>query len=347
MATGLQLTRSAALMLLLVLHCRGFTVSPPEDLQVLDPGHLGHMVMTWSPPANMGNTTECSVQYQLEYYDAYRGSWSSIRTIRMTYSAQFDLMRDVKVRVYTLLGGPCTNNRMTMSTNYTEVIQKPSDAGVPGTKIQDFKCVFQNMEYMECKWVRSPKTPAKSQQHLFFWHEELERAEECPKYIVSKGLRRGCNFTEKPFPAFTDINFCVNGSSPQGALKQTFISLQIQNLVKPAPVEKMSFQTGADMQLKLQWEPPAGRIPKHCLEWEVKQSRGDPVGKISPDLTLTATSLSLPSTHQNKRSCFKVRSKLHKYCASKGFWSEWSQRICHPESHRWISQRKRRKVAFR
>uniref|UniRef100_A0A672G6R0 Interleukin 13 receptor, alpha 2 n=1 Tax=Salarias fasciatus TaxID=181472 RepID=A0A672G6R0_SALFA len=304
-----------------------FSVSPPEDLQVLDPGHLGHMVITWSPPVNMDSMTECTVQYQLEYFNTYRNSWSAIRTKLTTYSAQFDLMKDVRVRVYTLLGGPCTNNTMIMSANYTEVIQKPSDTGIMDTEIRDFKCVFQNMEYMECKWTRSPNTPAKSQLNLFFWHEELDQAEECPKYIFSRGIRRGCNFTEKPLPDFTDINFCVNGSSPQGPLKQTFISLQIQNYVKPAAVEKMYLQTGPDLQLELHWEPPAGSIPEHCLEWEVKCSRGDPVAKLLP--SSTEISLSLPSAGRDKRRCYKVRSKLHKYCADKSFWSDWSQKICH------------------
>ncbi|XP_029956755.1 interleukin-13 receptor subunit alpha-2 [Salarias fasciatus] len=344
MATGPWLAGSAALMLLLVVHCRGLTVSPPEDLQVLDPGHLGHMVITWSPPVNMDSMTECTVQYQLEYFNTYRNSWSAIRTKLTTYSAQFDLMKDVRVRVYTLLGGPCTNNTMIMSANYTEVIQKPSDTGIMDTEIRDFKCVFQNMEYMECKWTRSPNTPAKSQLNLFFWHEELDQAEECPKYIFSRGIRRGCNFTEKPLPDFTDINFCVNGSSPQGPLKQTFISLQIQNYVKPAAVEKMYLQTGPDLQLELHWEPPAGSIPEHCLEWEVKCSRGDPVAKLLPN-PFTLTSLSLPSAGRDKRRCYKVRSKLHKYCADKSFWSDWSQKICHTRRCR-QRQRDFRKFVF-
>lgn len=330
MATGPWMTHSAALMLLLAVHCRGFTVSPPGNLQVLDPGHLGHMMITWSPPINMGNIAECTVLYQLEHFNTFRNSWSAIRTMRTTYSAQFDLMKDIRVRVYTLLGGPCTNNTMIMSTNYAEVIQKPSNTGLTDTEIQGFKCVFRNMEYMECKWTGSPKTPAKSQQNLFFWHEELDQAEECPKYILSRGIRRGCNFTEKPFPDFTDINFCVNGSSSQGPLKQTFISLQIQNHVKPAPVEKVYLQTGPGLQLKLHWEPPAGRIPAHCLVWEVKHSRGDPAEKILPNSPLRLTSLTLNSTHQDERNCYRVRSKMHKYCADKSFWSNWSREICHP-----------------
>lgn len=54
-----------------------------------------------------------------------------VRTDRTTYSAQFDLMKDVRVRVYTLLSGPCTNYRTMKSTNYTELVQMPPNTGKP------------------------------------------------------------------------------------------------------------------------------------------------------------------------------------------------------------------------
>lgn len=46
-----------------------------------------------------------------------------------SYSAQFDLMKDVRVRVYTLLSGPCTGGRIIKSTNYTELVRKPPNTG--------------------------------------------------------------------------------------------------------------------------------------------------------------------------------------------------------------------------
>lgn len=56
-------------------------------------------------------------------------NWQAIRTSSRSYSAQFDLMKDVRVRVYTLLSGPCTNGTLIKSTKYTEVVQKPSSTG--------------------------------------------------------------------------------------------------------------------------------------------------------------------------------------------------------------------------
>lgn len=52
------------------------TVDPPEDLVILDPGYLGRLEITWSPPASLINVTDCSVRYQLEYFDTYLNTWS-------------------------------------------------------------------------------------------------------------------------------------------------------------------------------------------------------------------------------------------------------------------------------
>lgn len=44
--------------------------------------------------------------------------------------AQFDLMKDVRVRVYTLLSGPCTNGTLVKSTSYIELVQKSPSTGL-------------------------------------------------------------------------------------------------------------------------------------------------------------------------------------------------------------------------
>ncbi|XP_069395449.1 interleukin-13 receptor subunit alpha-2 isoform X1 [Paralichthys olivaceus] len=326
-----SVTHLATLMLLLV-SCKdwtGFNVDPPEDLVILDPGQFGRLNITWSSPASLINMTECNTMYQLEYFNTYKDRWMAIRTPMRSYSAQFDLMKDVIVRVYTLLNGPCTNGTMVKSVSYTELVQKPSSKGVVGTSVRDFFCVYHNMENMECKWERNPNIPANSQQNLYFWHKKLERAEECKKYIITGGVRSGCNFTENELPSFTDINFCINGSSPEGPLKQTFTSLQIQNHVKPGTTEKLYFLTGPDMQLEIQWESPVWSVPEHCLEWEVEHIQEGPDGKMQSKIVTKERSLPLIDNHE--RHCFRVRSTLHKYCVDKSFWSEWSHLTCHQE----------------
>nr|XP_046267487.1 interleukin-13 receptor subunit alpha-2 isoform X2 [Scatophagus argus] len=337
MASRSRLTHQAILMLLVLMswrenmHCSAFTVDPPEELVIFDPGHLGHLQITWNLPASLINTTECQKMYHLEYFNTYKNSWSAVRTMKRTYSTQFDLMKDVRVRVYTLLSGPCTNGTMIKSTNYTEVVQKPSSKGVVGTAVQDFVCVYYNMQYVECTWGRSAKMPANSQQNLYFWHNELEKTQECPSYIYMGGNRSGCNFTGISLPDFTDINFCLNGSSSEGPLKPTFITLQIQNHVKPETTEKLYVQTSPDTQQELHWDSPVGKIPGHCLEWEVEHNQEGPDRKIATKWILTSErKLTLPSIRNKERNCFRVRSKLNKYCAEKSFWSEWSRPTCHP-----------------
>ncbi|XP_041864110.1 interleukin-13 receptor subunit alpha-2 isoform X2 [Melanotaenia boesemani] len=319
------------LLFMILKESNGLSVDPPENLAVLDPGHLGLLEITWSPPSNLINVTDCSAMYQLEYYNTYKDRWAAVRTEKATYRAQFNLMKDVHVRVYTLLNGPCTNNTMIKSTNYSELFQNSPSTGIKDTAVQDFICIFQNMEYLECKWKRSPKMPANSEQSLYFWHKPLEQAVECPKYIKSGEVRTGCNFTGKSLPQFTDINFSVNGSSPKGPLMPFFITLQIQNHVKPAATEKLYLQTGLDNQLELHWEDPVGKVPTQCLEWEVEHSQEGADGKLSlRNIPADQNSLTLSSSHSDESSCFRVRSKLHKYCVEQSFWSDWSHPVCHP-----------------
>uniref|UniRef100_A0A3P8WXI9 Interleukin 13 receptor, alpha 2 n=1 Tax=Cynoglossus semilaevis TaxID=244447 RepID=A0A3P8WXI9_CYNSE len=305
-------------------------VDPPENLRLFDPGHLGHLEMTWSPPASLTNVTHCLKLYQLEYFNSYTNSWTVIRTPGRSYSAQFDLMKDVEVRVYTVLRGLCTNGTTLMSSHYAEVVQKPSNTGLKNTRVKDFNCVFYNMENMECSWRSQKAKKAISKQHLYFWHAKMERAEECPKYFnTTGGLRRGCNLTEKQLPDFTDINFCINGSIP-GKIRPTFFSLQIQNHVKPAKTKTLDLREIHDAQLLFKWVPPPGNVPVHCLEWQVEAGPQGPYGKEKKVSLITEqTSLTLEVSHGSRSTCAKVRSRLHKYCVDKSIWSEWSDLKCH------------------
>lgn len=52
----------------------------------------------------------------------------AIRTSGRTYQAQFDLMKDVRVKISTLLNGPCTNNKL-IESDYTEKVLEPPATG--------------------------------------------------------------------------------------------------------------------------------------------------------------------------------------------------------------------------
>lgn len=51
--------------------------------------------------------------------------------------------------------------------------------------------------------------------------------------------------------------------------------------VKPETSEALHLQVVSDVQLKLHWDVPAGRVPAHCLEWEVEHSWEDDDGKVA------------------------------------------------------------------
>ncbi|KAJ0061966.1 hypothetical protein NL108_014691, partial [Boleophthalmus pectinirostris] len=194
----------------------------------------------------------------------------SIRTTQTLFRAQFNLAREVKVRVYTVISGACAGGGTAKSKNYTEVVQKPDMTGIDG--LQDFSCLYYYMEHLVCSWKRSSKMPLKAQGALYYWHKEMAHAKECPHYFITGGFRNGCNFSGTDLPAFSDINLCVNSSSDH-SIKPLYSMLQIQNIVKPKPPEQVRVEEGADRQLIVHWDSPAGRIPQHCLLWQVQARR--------------------------------------------------------------------------
>lgn len=50
--------------------------------------------------------------------------------------------------------------------------------------------------------------------------------------------------------------------------------------VKPKTSKAPHLLVVSDVQLELHWDVPSGRVPAHCLEWEVERSREDDDGKV-------------------------------------------------------------------
>ncbi|XP_038821240.1 interleukin-13 receptor subunit alpha-2-like isoform X2 [Salvelinus namaycush] len=304
------------------------TVDPPENVGVDDLGHLGQLDIHWTSPVSLTNLTDCSMRYHLEYFNTYQNRWTVIRTVRTWYRAQFDLEKEVRVRISTVLRGACTNGTE-LKSPFTEMVLPPNNTGPGDSRVQGFGCVFYQKEVMDCTWETGLEEPAHSKHSLYFWHREMEQAEECPQYIHSNGVRTGCTFTRDTLPEFSAFNICVNSSSPKVALRSAFFSLQVQNHVKPAAIEAVHLEAGLDRRLQVHWDLPHESIPSHCLEYEVETSEG--VGgqqllqrNVTREMTLTF--LSMDGAH-----CFRVRSRVHHYCADRGFWSDWSRWFCHPE----------------
>ncbi|XP_030636957.1 interleukin-13 receptor subunit alpha-2 isoform X2 [Chanos chanos] len=307
---------------------RTVQVDPPTDIHVSDPGHLGHVYIHWTTPASLKNIPECSVRYQLQFYDTYRGDWTGIRTSRLSYSAQFDLMKPIRVRLRTLLRGKCTNGTEIQSEE-VELIQEPDLKGTAGSRITGFNCVYYKWEYMDCTWESGPDQPPHSQLYLYYWHREMGESEECPQYLYSDGVRKGCRFPRQSLLEYSDFNVCVNGSSPANALRPAFFSLQVQMHVKPAVVMSLALTEVSNTTLHLEWTMPEGLVPEHCLEYEV-ETRGGDEAKWYTNMT-EETTFEVPSVDQSERICCRVRSRVHNLCADIGFWSDWSQPECMPD----------------
>ncbi|XP_035289679.1 interleukin-13 receptor subunit alpha-2-like isoform X3 [Anguilla anguilla] len=301
----------------------GITVLPPADVQVIDPGYLGQLLIRWTLPSNLENPINCSIRFQLQYFNAYEDRWTTIRTTHLSYSAQFDLEKDVHVRVHTLLRGPCVNGSEVQSPG-AEVVLKPPDKGSIGSKIKSLSCVFYRREFLECTWESGEVELDHPIYHLFYWHREMAKTVECPKYIYSNGATRtGCSFPVDSLLEFTEFNICVNGSSAEGPLRPAYFTLQIQNLVKPAAIEILSLEAQPNGLFHLEWTPSEGKIPGICLEYEVESTQNAMQRNITTETAFTSLSMD-PS----RTNCFRVRSRVHQFCADSGFWSEWSRPSC-------------------
>uniref|UniRef100_A0A8B9H1M2 Interleukin 13 receptor, alpha 2 n=1 Tax=Astyanax mexicanus TaxID=7994 RepID=A0A8B9H1M2_ASTMX len=243
-------------------------VDPPANIRITDPGHLGYLSIEWSRPSSLQNLTDCTVRYQLRFYDTFTGRWKSVRTTGLSYKAQFDLEKPIQVRMLTLVNGACTKHSEVQGEE-VEFVHTPEHTGVAGSRIRDFHCVYFKKEYMDCTWQPGSTDPPQSEHSLYYWHREMQETSECPQYIRYPELRRGCRFPREVLLEFSEFNMCVNGSSAAGALEPAFISLEVQNQVKPAAVSELQVLS-EDGLLQVQWSPPEGRVPEHCLEYELE-----------------------------------------------------------------------------
>ncbi|KAJ8337935.1 hypothetical protein SKAU_G00369010 [Synaphobranchus kaupii] len=279
-----------AVLVLLMNICKAehdITVDPPRNIRIIDPGHLGQLHVSWTLPASLENRTDCAVRFQLRFFNTYEGEWTTIRTREMSYDAQFDLEKNVQVRIQTMLGGPCTSGSSEVQSPAADVLLKPPVIGLPGTKIKELSCIFYQREYMDCTWQKKQKTQANYQ--LYFWHRKMERAMECPEYLQSHGRRTGCRFPWHSLLEFTEFNVCVNGSSAGTLLRPAYFTMQLQNHMKPAVIDTLSLETLPDGDVCLEWAPPKGRILEDCLEFEVESRPEGTEGLMARNLTRAAS----------------------------------------------------------
>ncbi|KAL6463310.1 hypothetical protein MHYP_G00277010 [Metynnis hypsauchen] len=306
------------------------SVDPPANIKITDPGHLGHLKIEWNRPSSLQNLTDCTVRYQLRFYNTYTERWRSVRTVRLSYEAQFDLEKPIQLRMLTLVKGACTNDTEVLGEE-VELVHTPEHTGVAGSRIRDFHCVYLKKEYMDCMWKAGSVNPPGSKHYLYYWHREMPETAECPEYIPPSEFWIGCRFPKQSLLEFSEFNICVNGSSTEGPLKPAFFSLEVQNKVKPAQVSDLQLLVENEL-VQVQWSPPAGKVPEQCLEYNLEGTTESTDGSKWQWTNVTEdTTIDFLWNGGSQTTCFRVRSKVNDYCADEGFWSDWSDTVCFPE----------------
>ncbi|XP_006260087.3 interleukin-13 receptor subunit alpha-2 isoform X2 [Alligator mississippiensis] len=316
---------------LLLWCCEGssahqLSVDPPQDLQIVDPGLLGHLYMQWKPPLSLEASHQCPVTYKLKYRNAGDTDWKVIFTKKLKYGDNFDLNRPVEAKVQTLLEGPCANGSEVQSEWTHASFQLPLQ-GALESRIQDFRCVYYNWEHLRCTWQPGRQAPPGARYELYYWYAGLGDLAQCADYIWTRGKTTGCQLLNLRQAEYLDINICVNGSAEPAQLQPSYFILQIKNLVKPPPPERLALSMSASKEIHVQWSSPEGGTPAECLEYEVQLqgSDGHADAAWSSASTQLETAFVFSQANGTRLSCVRVRGRTNIFCADQGFWSDWTQ----------------------
>uniref|UniRef100_A0A803V7N0 Interleukin 13 receptor subunit alpha 2 n=1 Tax=Ficedula albicollis TaxID=59894 RepID=A0A803V7N0_FICAL len=302
------------------------TVAPPRDLQITDPGLLGSLDVQWKPPPHEQTFNECSVKYKLEYRSSGDRDWKVIFTRKLKFRVGFDLSRTAEVRVQTLLKGRCTGD-VEVQSDWISATFQAAPQGKLESEVQNFHCIYHDWEYLKCTWQPGLLTPRGVHYELYYWYEGLDRTVQCDRYIREHGINVGCVLQNLSQAEYRDLNVCVNGSAAATLLRPLYTTLRLHNLAKPSAPEQLRLSVSAAGELLVAWSPPGGRVPQHCLEYEVQvaEDAGEAAAAWAFVSTQMETALTISRTNQSHISCVRVRGRTNIFCADQGFWSEWTQ----------------------
>ncbi|XP_014120849.2 interleukin-13 receptor subunit alpha-2 [Zonotrichia albicollis] len=298
------------------------TVAPPQDLQITDPGLLGSLDVEWKPPPHAQTLQECTIKYKLEYHSTGDRDWKVIFTRKLKLRVGFDLSRTAEVRLQTLLKGRCTGDVEVQSDWIYATFQIPPQ-GKLESEVQNFKCIYHDWEYLKCTWQPGLLTPRGAHYGLYYWYEGLEQTMQCAQYIQEHGLNLGCVLHNLSQAEYRDLHICVNGSAAAAQLRPLYSTLRLHNLAQPSAPEQLQLSLSAAQELRAAWSPPGGRVPPHCLEYEVQVAEDAAAWAFVS--TQMETAVTISRANQSHISCVRVRGRTNIFCADQGFWSEWTQ----------------------
>uniref|UniRef100_A0A8C4SKE1 Interleukin 13 receptor, alpha 2 n=1 Tax=Erpetoichthys calabaricus TaxID=27687 RepID=A0A8C4SKE1_ERPCA len=283
-----------------------FLVGPPQNLQIIDHGHLGELHIQWQAPIFFKTEDECLLWYGLQYYSPDQKRWKRVTTKLLKFIVHFNLEKEVKAKVQSILTGKCINGTELRSV-WVETALHPSLQGNVDSKIRNMSCFYYNRERLECRWQKGNKVP--SHGYNYYLHKKMDHALECSNYIKSDGYNIGCNFAGAYLIEFTDLNICVNGSSSHGNMRAAYFTYELQNIGKEDLILFFCL-----FLIHLEWSVASFKIPHHCLEYEA--------------IFTDETKISLFNLRQWNSLCFRIRSKINMYCADNNIWSDWSPWNC-------------------
>ncbi|XP_056396256.1 interleukin-13 receptor subunit alpha-2-like [Hyla sarda] len=302
------------------------TVDPPSNIQIEDLGTLGILEITWQPPASMSNMSECSAWYELTHQVVNEERWKSVRIKRQTYKEAFDLGKDIVIKIRTYLEGPCTEEREVWS-EWVEINYPTHLQGTPETKVKDFKCINDKFETLICEWSAG-ELGSNSNYELQYWQEGMSEKRVCAHYMTENEINTGCHFGSEEFELFSDLFICVTEMPGMDPIRPSYFIFQLQNIGKPGVAENLTLTMDISGDFDLNWNEPKGKIPAHCLEYEIQSKNQmnmwETVAKQSESRYIFKRS-------ETSNTCIRVRGKTNIYCADDGYWSEWSPELCWEE----------------
>ncbi|XP_072285939.1 interleukin-13 receptor subunit alpha-2 [Pyxicephalus adspersus] len=301
------------------------TVDPPANVRVEDLGYLGVVDITWEPPVSLNNS-QCTPRFELQHYDTYEQRWKSVRTKQQKYRAAFNFGKEIVIKLRTYLKGACTDDKELWS-KWILINDSMPMQGDPETSVKDFHCIYYKFETLKCEWKTGKLS--NSNYELQYWQDGMPGKKTCDHYLRATGINTGCVFEKEKLQLFSSLFICVTGMPGMNPIRQSYFSFQLQNIGKPGAPEDVNISKTQNGELKLDWRPPIGKIPSHCLEYEIQYKE-----KTDTWMTITEwreTTYSFNISMPLHELCVHIRAKTNRYCADDGYWSDWSTESCWEE----------------
>ncbi|XP_025894881.1 interleukin-13 receptor subunit alpha-1 [Nothoprocta perdicaria] len=213
----------------------------------------------------------------------------------------------------------CRHNNGSAPSRWVETLLRPQ--GIPGTAAVNLKCIWHNLEYMECKWLAGKNARSDTNYTLFYWYEGLGNPEKCSNYSMHEGIFECIfNFT---FPKVTNtyptVSILIKDASKE--IRPLCASKNPTTLVKPATPKAVALSKVND-EIRLEWSQPH-TFPASCLYYEVEYHSGDK--DTAQTIKVEYNHTSIPSVDPKTKYTFKVRAKPKPECYSSELFSDWSE----------------------